>query len=60
MVDKKALQLNEFCSTYGVARSSVYKWWTEGKGPKRQKIGRRVLIRVDDAEAWLANLAMGV
>jgi excisionase family DNA binding protein len=49
---RRALRINEFCTAYGVSRSTVYKLATENK-LRLFKIGGRSLIRVEDAEALL-------
>lgn len=58
--ERKVLLIPEFCITYKITKSHLYKLWNESQGPKRLKIGKRVLIRVADADEWLANWTMGV
>lgn len=52
-LEKRALTVEEFCSCYGIGRTLFYQ---EVKSGRLQvcKIGRRTLVRVDDAEAWLS------
>jgi hypothetical protein len=50
---KKAYTLMEFCETYRVSRSELYKLWARGAGPRHKRIGlRKIIILVEDAEAW--------
>jgi excisionase family DNA binding protein len=49
---RRALRISEFCTAYGVSRSTVYKLATEGR-LRISKIGGRSLIRIEDAEALL-------
>lgn len=52
-LEKRALTVDEFCSCYSIGRTLFYQ---EIKAGRLQvcKIGRRTLVRVDDAEAWLS------
>ena len=49
---RRALRINEFCTAYGVSRSTVYKLAIEKK-LRLSKIGGRTLIKIEDAEACL-------
>lgn len=53
--NKRALQIQEFCELYGVGKSTMYEEVKAGRLTVR-KIGKRSLIAVDDADAWLENL----
>ncbi len=37
-----------------LSRKTLLRWGKDGRGPKRTKIGRRVLYRRDSVRAWLA------
>ena len=54
-VKKRAFSVDEFCSRYGVGRTTAY---AEIKANRLQvvKAGKRTLIPADSAEAWLENL----
>ena len=39
-----------------LSRAALYKLWSESGGPKRTKIGKRVIILRRDAEEWLSTL----
>lgn len=52
---KAAFSVEEFCSVFGVGRTTVYKEMAAGRLLTR-KVGRRTLIRAVDAQAWLDNL----
>jgi excisionase family DNA binding protein len=53
--EKRAFSIPEFCLLYGVCRTTVYEEIRAGR-LRAVKVGRRTLILVDDAEAWLAAL----
>lgn len=53
---KRVLYVHEFCELYGVARSTLQKMWKDNRGPTRKKCGKRVIIRIEDAESWLAGM----
>jgi excisionase family DNA binding protein len=52
---QRAYSIKEFCCRYNVGRTKVYKEIAAGR-LHAVKVGRRTLIRKDDAEAWLAAL----
>lgn len=55
MNERGAFSIAEFCNWAGIGRTMAYQQIGEGKLPTL-KIGKRTLIRVSDAEAWLASL----
>jgi len=48
-----ALSVSRFCSCIGISRTTFYSLANRGEGPPTIKIGRRRMIAVDDARAWL-------
>lgn len=54
-IDHGALTVRGFCLRYGVSRTQVYRERKAGR-LKSKKLGKHTLIRVVDAEAWLAAL----
>jgi excisionase family DNA binding protein len=52
---KQILSVREFCTAYGLGRTSAYREIASGR-LKVLKLGRRTLIPVDSAEGWLAAL----
>ena len=46
----------QFLAAYNLSRSTLYRLWKEGCGPRTVRVGRRVLIPVDAAEAWINSL----
>lgn len=48
----RVLSIGEFCKAYGVGPSTMYQEIKSG-ALKRIKVGRRTLIPVSEAEAWL-------
>jgi excisionase family DNA binding protein len=54
MHDKRAISIREFCRLYGIGRTAAYDEIADGK-LRAVKAGRRTLIPIDDAEAWLTS-----
>jgi excisionase family DNA binding protein len=51
----RAFDIRSFCEVYGVGRTKAYQEIGAGK-LRACKIGRKTLIRREDAEAWLQGL----
>jgi excisionase family DNA binding protein len=51
----RALTIEEFCAKFGVGRTTAYREISAGR-LKMVKVGKRSLVRIDDAEQWLAVL----
>jgi predicted DNA-binding transcriptional regulator AlpA len=47
----------DLAQRYTVPIASIYKWNSEGSGPRRIKIGRHVRYRLADVLAWEAERA---
>lgn len=54
--DRIAYTVAEAVTAARVSRAELYKQWASGGGPKRVRIGRRVLIRREALEEWLLGL----
>ena len=52
---RRAYSIGEFCTRYGLGRSKAYDELRSGR-LRGVKVGKRTLIREDDAEAWLLSL----
>jgi excisionase family DNA binding protein len=52
--DKRTISILEFSRRYSVGRTSVYQEIASGR-LRAIKVGRKTLVKVDDAEAWLAS-----
>jgi excisionase family DNA binding protein len=54
-IEKRVFSINEFCSRYGVGRTTAYE---EIKAGRLQvvKAGKRTLVPADAAESWIKNL----
>lgn len=61
MINTTFLKDLEACQRYGVARSTWWRWLSEGRIPKPVRIGpRAVRWRMDDLLAWEdSNAASG-
>ena len=45
-----------FCAAHQISRAYLYTLWSDGKGPRRTKLGRRTLITGQAAQAWRRKL----
>lgn len=52
---QRLMTIPQFCSGYGVCRTTAYNLIKEGK-IERVKVGRAARIVVDSAELWFASL----
>ena len=52
----EASTVETFLQAYPIGRTTLYAAWKEGRGPRRLKIGRRVLIPRQSADDWIAEL----
>jgi excisionase family DNA binding protein len=53
----RALTIHEFSQNYKVGRTKIWQLIKDGE-LKAVSVGSKRLIRADDAEAWLASLAV--
>jgi hypothetical protein len=51
-MDKDADDIPTFCHRHDLSRSALYNAWKAGRGPRIMRIGRKVLITREAAEAW--------
>ena len=49
------LTLDEVSQRYRVPKATLRYWRHKGEGPKSFRLGRRVVYRLDDCEAWVAR-----
>ena len=52
----KAYSIEQFLEAHPISRTTLYRAWRAESGPKKIKVGRRVLIPVEEAEAWVQQL----
>ncbi|KJS38444.1 MAG: hypothetical protein VR70_10095 [Rhodospirillaceae bacterium BRH_c57] len=55
---REAFTVKSFCAIYSVGKTYTYKEIKEGRLPF-VKVGRKTLIRAEDARAWFASQAQG-
>jgi hypothetical protein len=48
-----AYTIREFCQVCRVSKSQYFRLREEKKAPKEMRVGRRVLISAESAQAWL-------
>lgn len=53
---REAYSVDSFCDAYGIGRTLLYRLWSEGKGPRRMKVGERTLISREAAARWRREL----
>lgn len=56
MADKPTMNTAEAAPYLGVSTHTLEQWRWLGKGPAYMKIGRRVVYRVSDLDAWMDSL----
>lgn len=56
--DKGALTVPQFCDWASIGRSKFYQEVNEGR-IRIRKVGRKSVVTVSDAQAWLASLPDG-
>jgi excisionase family DNA binding protein len=54
-VEKRVFSVAEFCSRYGVGRTTTYEEIKAGR-LQAVKAGKRTLVTADAAESWLKSL----
>ena len=55
-MDQQAYTVGQFLQVFPISRTSLYAAWSEGRGPKRIKVGRRTMIPVRAADEWMQGL----
>ena len=58
-MQKLAFTLPEFFDVTGISRSAYFRERAAGRGPREFRVGRKVLISVDDAKQYVARRAAG-
>lgn len=51
-------RLVELETRMGISGAEFRKLWAEGRGPRRFKVGRMVLVKKEDADRWLESHAV--
>lgn len=54
---KQWLDPAELAAELGIPKQTIYKWRTEGKGPRGHKLGRHLRFARRDVDEWLAENA---
>lgn len=52
MDEKDAYTILEFCQRHGISRSAFYNACKAGQGPRLMRVGNRVMVSREAAEAW--------
>lgn len=53
MTHKHGFTIQEFCEAHGgISRVLLYRLWSEGRGPRVIRLGRRVIISEEAAADW--------
>ncbi len=53
--DKALLRVEEAAEYLGLSRNTLNFWRAHDRGPSFVKMGRNVLYRVSDLEAWISE-----
>jgi excisionase family DNA binding protein len=51
-MEKDSFSIQEFCVRHGISRSAFYKAIDAGQAPRLMRVGSRVMISKEAAEAW--------
>lgn len=57
-MEQKAYNITNFCKAFDISRSLLYRLWDKGQGPKRARLGGRVVITSEEAKAWIEKHQM--
>lgn len=49
---RPASTVPQFCGDHNISRTHFYQLVKDGRGPRRMKVGRRVLISAEAAADW--------
>lgn len=50
------MTVEEFCTRFRISRSMFYKLQHERRGPRTIKLGRKTLVRSEEANLWSEEL----
>jgi excisionase family DNA binding protein len=50
------LSIETLADYVGVPVVTIYRWRTEGKGPRALHVGRHLRFALSDVQAWLATI----
>lgn len=50
--DDRRLSPEDLAARFNMSVSTVYKWNSEGTGPRFMKIGKHVRYKLEDVQAW--------
>lgn len=51
------LNVDDLAAELGIAKQTLYRWRTEGKGPRGHKLGAHLRFAREDVDSWLAENA---
>jgi predicted DNA-binding transcriptional regulator AlpA len=55
-LDPPTYTVPSFCEAHGISRGFLYQLWSEGRGPRRTKLGRRTFVTREAAAIWRARM----
>lgn len=54
-----AQSIPDVAASTGISRSTLYQLIQHGRGPRAVRVGRRLVVLVEDRDKWLQGLACG-
>ncbi|MDP8927466.1 MAG: helix-turn-helix domain-containing protein [Actinomycetota bacterium] len=57
MSKQRLMTVEEVCEYLRMSRDTLYYARYQGRGPKGYRVGRRLLFKPEDVEAWLESRA---
>jgi excisionase family DNA binding protein len=56
-MEDKLMTVEELAEYLTIPKQTIYRWRTEGHGPRAIKVGRHLRFRSADVETWLNSQA---
>lgn len=55
-MQKENYTVPEFCETYNISHSTLYRMWRDNEGPPKVKVRGRTFVPFDGAKKWWDGL----
>lgn len=54
-MDEELMTIEEVADLFHVSKKTIYRWNSDGTGPRRVRIGSQVFYRTSDVEAFIES-----
>ena len=58
-LEADAMSIETFCARHGISRATFYLMRADGRAPTMMKVGTRILVSREAAEAWRRKMEAG-